>query len=102
MNIKVYYPSGNNFILHGKWEGAVILPKGENAIVILLDSACELPGGIVLDAGAIVFGDPRGVYLDSDEGRVLYNPRDYMEGMQKVWIDWLNEHSEWPAILELS
>ena len=34
-------------------------------------------------------------------GEVLYNPRKCIEGLNKWAVDWLNEHLEWPAILEL-
>jgi len=99
MKIKVYYPSGHSFLLSGKWEGPVYL--GSNAIVIILDSDCVVPGNNLLKAGEVFIGDPRGVYIENNNKTVLFNPRHYMEGMDKVWIDWLNEHTEWPATLEL-
>lgn len=100
MKIKVYYPSGNNFLLSGEWKGPGNI-EGSNVIVIMLNTDSVLPGNNLVTAGAAFIGDPRGVYIDNDNKTVLYNPRDYMEGMQKVWIDWLNEHSDWPALLEL-
>lgn len=100
MKIKVYYPSGKNFLLSGEWKGPGRIGES-NFILILLDKDCILPGGKTIPLRAAFIGDPRGVYIEEISKEVLFNPRDYMEGMEKVWVDWLNEHPEWPRILEL-
>ena len=100
MKIKVSYPSGHVLHISGEWKGAGMI-KDSCTIVILIDKECILPGGGVIEKGSFVAGDIRGVYQNEYSGEVLYNPRDYMEGMDKWAVGWLNEHPEWPALLEL-
>ena len=100
MRIKVSYPSGNVLHLSGEWKGPGNV-DGTCVILILIDKDCIVPGGCVVTKGSALVGDLRGVYQNEYSGQVLYNPRESMEGMDKWAVDWLNEHLEWPAILEL-
>lgn len=100
MNIKVYYPSGNILHLSGEWKGPGNV-GGNCLILIFIDKDCILPGGSIVAANSAFVGDIRGVYQNEDSGEVLYNPRDCMVGMNEWAVNWLGEHPEWPAILEL-
>ena len=99
MRIKVYYPSGTVFTVDGEWKGPGLVGTN-NAILILPGEGTKI-GNEVMSGKAAFLGDPRGVYRDQMTGKLLYNPRDYTVGMEKVWIDWLMEHPEWPKVLEL-
>lgn len=115
LKINVYYPSGSHFTCSGVWQGPGNV-GGANIILIVLDEDLRIPGskivekrgnaimdgGQLLEKGGLLMGDPRGVYQDKNSGKVLYNPRDAMVDMDKVWLDWLKEHPEWPGVLELS
>ena len=100
MKFKVSYPSGHVLHLRGEWKGLGNV-DGDGIILILIDKDCIIPGGFILTANSVFVGDIRGVYQNEDSGEILYNPRDCMEGMSKWAVNWLNEHQEWPAILEL-
>ncbi len=100
MKITIFYPSGNSLTVKGIWKGPGRIIDN-NVILIEIDEDVEIMG-YTLEKGEALIGDPRGVYRNDDTGKILYNPRDAMIGMQKVWIDWLNEHPEWPDILELN
>lgn len=100
MQIKVYYPSGNTFTLCGQWKGPGRIGSF-NAILIIADETVKIGNQVVTKGGCLI-GDPRGVYQDLETGQVLYNPRDHIVGMEKVWVEWLGQHPEWPAVLEVT
>ncbi|KKK52604.1 hypothetical protein LCGC14_3103240 [marine sediment metagenome] len=91
MKIHVYYPSGQNFVLEGEWQGPVVLSRGPGHKGAILVLECD---------GKTVLAEPRGVYVDAETDEVLYSPRNQVQIDQWV-IDWLKEHPEWPTILEL-
>ena len=99
--IKIYYPSGNVLHINGSWKGPGNI-NGLCAILIIVDGDSILPGGTKIEKGAAFIGDIRGIYQDETSGSILYNPRDHTEGMDNWAVKWLNEHPEWPLILELS
>lgn len=109
MRIKISYPSGNILHVRGQWKGPGNV-MGTPIILIMITEDWNPPVGSKMDdgsspvvkAGCALIGDPRGVYQNEDSGKLLFNPRDWMEGMEQWSIDWLNEHPEWPAILELT
>ena len=103
MRIKISYPSGNVLHLSGEWKGPGNV-DGNCIILILVDEDYIVPdsGGVVIPKDVAFVGDIRGVYQDEDSGRILYNPKESVEGMNKWAVDWLDEHPEWPAILELA
>lgn len=101
MYIKAYYPSGYTLHLSGEWKGCGNLNGKFGVVVIVVDKDYPMPGGPILQAHGNFIGDIRGVYLDESSGDVLYNPREHMKGMNKWAVDWLGEHPEWPALLEL-
>lgn len=100
MNIKVYYPSGNILHLSGEWKGPGNV-GGNCIILILVDKPSLLPSGSTIPAGSAFIGDIRGLYTDEVTDQILYHPRENIEGMNKWAVDWLDEHPEWPAVLEL-
>lgn len=51
--------------------------------------------------GSLLAIDPRCVITNPSTNFVYYNPRD-MVGQLPDWVEpWLDEHPEWPAVLEL-
>jgi len=100
LEIQVYYPSGHSFTLWGKWIGLKKL-KGLDIITIIVDRDCVLPGEQVIKGHSPIILDPRGVYLNKGKREILYNPRDQAASLETEWQDWLEEHPEWPRILEL-
>lgn len=100
MRIKIFYPSGNILHLSGEWKGPGNV-DGTCIILILIEKDCKVPGGSVITKGSAFVGDPRGIYQNEDTGEILYNPRDAMIGMDNWAVNWLNEHPEWPQLLEM-
>lgn len=101
MKVKIFYPSGNVLHISGEWQGPAKIDGG-CVVLIGVDKDCLVPGDNIIPADALFVGDPRGVYQDEHTDRILYNPREAMQGMDQWILDWLTEHIEWPSILELA
>lgn len=85
-DIRVFYPSGNVFVIKGKWEGPTRV--GDESSIA------------VHQKNTVLFFDPRGVFVSVHGGAVLYNPRTQVQITPWV-IDRLKEHPEWPEVAEI-
>lgn len=102
---RVYYPSG----AHSELTGVLYEPGligGEPVLRIDLSQSWIPPTGATADgvpvcmvpSGSPVFLDPRCVLVSDD---FSHSPRD-VALFVNTWVSaWLEEHDEWPAILEL-
>ena len=93
--IHVYYPSGTNFSVQGVWCGCYSI----NGVQFVLVEA-EHNGNPDKKPPCMIF-DPRGCFVIEETRAVLYTPRDHLDCMNKPMRDWMAEHPEWPAVLEL-
>jgi len=99
MAIKIFYPSGINATVNAKFVKAAPLGK-EFVVAFELTDDSEIKGKS-LNKGEMLIVDPRAVCIDSISGQVLYNGRDHYRNLSANFRQWLDEHREWPNLLEL-
>jgi hypothetical protein len=81
---RIYYTDGKSYVLRGSlhtrgtFDGQWIYCIGRSHVDLL---------------------DPRAVIVDLEEKVIVYDPR--VTGDAFYLEDWLNDHPEWPGILEL-
>lgn len=82
--IKAHYPSGRTVTArHGVFD-VIDLPGGDCKVPIIED----------VEEGRVIILDGRCVVLVN--GHLEYNPRAYINVMQKELADWMRENPKWP------
>lgn len=96
MIIDVTYPSGTKFTLYGKWVGFGSL-SGKSIVVVDLERDV-IVDGTHLDRDTVFAGDPRGIYVNRQNGQVLHTPRMYLNDVE-AWVqEWMAENPTWGVV----
>lgn len=100
MAIRIFYPSGNNATIHARFVKAG--PWGNDVFMVVLEiTELSRMAGSKIRRGEMLVVDPRCVCFDTDANRVVYNGRDNVAQFPDEFRSWMNEHPEWPDVLEL-
>lgn len=80
MRYEVQYPSGRSFSIEGDSFG---MARAGDWLVPTISHSEK--GDVVLDQRAIVMCD----------GKRVYSPRDWLDGLDPEMTKWLKEHPDW-------
>ena len=101
MRAHVYYPSGQHAEIDGQWIpfGKLPDPSDLYAAGFIVHRETNIEGTVIPRESAVLL-DPRAVVVEKGGG-VVYTPRDHGPFMLAEMRDWMDEHPEWPDILEV-
>ena len=100
MKVKVYYPSGTNKVITGKFLGCFMDRGVLMTVGFELTEACRI-GTRCLQSGDVLVIDPRAVCFDLENEKVIYNGRDHYAALPKEMRKFMDDNPQWPDLLEL-
>lgn len=101
MKIKAKYPSGSIKKFEGGWLGFVKVCReiDHKRAVTSHEMRCC---GVKLRKNTIAWIDPRAICFEDSTGKVLYNPKKFINKMADKNKNWMIEHPNWPHIEDIN
>ena len=101
VEMKIYL-AVSGVVMHCFGRQSALIIDGDYTPVVLLERGLRPPGGEDLQKGDALVLDPRTVVVNPETGVITYSPREPGNIQLPKWVyTWLDEHPEWPGVLDL-